>query len=202
MCEPATISLALGGLAIATSAATGIVSYIGQSQQASAQASYQAQLAQARNQEILDNARLAQESYLQQAQQLNLRQQQEDEKASQNIQQTRLDAAQARATTRVATGEAGVSGLSVDNLLRDFYRQEDVFNESVRRNRDFSRLQTQEDIKGLQAQAQGRIASVRPYTPEPVVRPNLLGTALQIVGDVATRGSALSDQYKRYKDGW
>lgn len=202
MCEPATISLALGGLAIATSAATGIVSYIGQSQQASAQASYQAQLAQARNQEILDNARLAQESYLQQAQQLNLRQQQEDEKASQQIQQTRLDAAQARATTRVATGEAGVAGLSVDNLLRDFYRQEDVFNESVRRNQIFSRLQTKADIKGLQAQAQGRIASVRPYTPEPVVRPNLLGTALQIVGNVASRGSTLSDQYKRYKDGW
>jgi len=202
MCEPATISLALGGLAIATSAATGIVSYVGQSQQASAQASYQAQLAQARNQEILQNAQLAQESYLQQAQQLNLRQQQEDEKTSQSIQQTRLEAAQARATTRVAAGESGVAGLSVDNLLRDFYRQEDVFNESVRRNRDFSRLQTQEDIKGLQAQAQGRTASVRPYTPEPVVRPNLLGTALQIVGDVASRGSTLSDQYKRYKDGW
>ncbi len=202
MCEPATISLALGGLAIVTSAATGIVSYIGQSQQASAQASYQAQLGQARNQQILENARLAQESYLQQAQQLNLRQQQEDEKASQQIQQTRLDAAQARATTRVATGEAGVAGLSVDNLLRDFYRQEDVFNESVRRNREFSRFQSQEDIKGLRAQAEGRIASVQPYIPEPVVRPNLLGTALQIVGDVAERGSGLADKYKRYKDGW
>jgi hypothetical protein len=82
MCEPATISLALGGLAIVTSAATGIASYVGQSQQANAQASYQAQLAQARNQEILENARLAQESYLRQAQQLNLRQQQEDEKSS------------------------------------------------------------------------------------------------------------------------
>ena len=202
MCEPATISLALGGLAIITSAATGIASYVGQSQQANAQASYQAQLAQARNQEILQNAQLAQDSYLRQAQQVNLRQQQEDEKSSQDIQQTRLDAAQARATTRVATGEAGVSGLSVDNLLRDFYRQEDVFNESVRRNRQFSSQQSQEDMKGLQAEAQSRIASVRPYLPEPVVRPNLLGSALQIVSDVAARGSDLSDKYKRYKDGW
>lgn len=202
MCEPATISLALGGLAIATSAATGIVSYIGQSQQAEAQASYQAQLAQARNQEIVENAQLAQESYLQQAHQLNLRQQQEDERASQDIQQTRLEAAQARAMTRVAAGESGVAGLSVDNLLRDFYRQEDVFNESVRRNRDFSRLQTQEDMKGLRAQAQGRIASVRPYLPEPIIRPNLLGSALQIVTDVGARGSNLADQYQRYKNGW
>jgi hypothetical protein len=202
MCEPATISLALGGLAIVTSAATGIVSYIGQSQQAAAQAQYQTQVAQARNQEIMDNAKLAQESYLRQAQQLNLRQQQEDEKAGQDIQQTQREAAQARATVRVAAGESGIAGLSVDNLLRDFYRQEDVFNESVRRNRDFSRLQSQQDMLGLQAEAQGRIASIRPYIPEPIVRPNLLGTALQIVGDVASRGSNMADQYKRYKDGW
>jgi hypothetical protein len=149
MCEPATISLALGGLAIVTSAATGIVSYIGQSQQAAAQAQYQTQVAQARNQEIMDNAKLAQESYLRQAQKLNLRQQQEDEKAGQDIQQTQREAAQARATVRVAAGESGIAGLSVDNLLRDFYRQEDVFNESVRRNRDFSRLQSQQDMLGL-----------------------------------------------------
>lgn len=202
MCEPATISLALGGLAIATSAATGIVSYIGQSQQAEAQMEYQTQLMQARNQEIFENAQLAQESYLQQAHQLNLRQQHEDERTSQDIQQTRLEAAQARAMTRVAAGESGVAGLSVDNLLRDFYRQEDVFNESVRRNREFSRLQTQEDMKGLRAQAQGRIAAIRPYLPEPVIRPNLLGSALQIVTDVGARGSNLADQYQRYKNGW
>lgn len=194
--------MALGGLAIATSAATGIVSYIGQSQQAEVQANYQAQLVQARNQEILENARLAQESYLQQAHQLNLRQQQEDERASQSIQQTRQEAAQARAITRVAAGESGVTGLSVDSLLRDFYRQEDSFNESVRRNRDFSRLQNQEDMKGLRAQAQGRVAAVQPYMPEPIIRPNLLGSALQIVTDMSVRGANLSNQYRRYKEGW
>ncbi len=197
MCEPATISLALGGLAIATSAATGIVSYVGQSQQAAAQAAYQSQVAQVQNQQILENARLANESFLRQSEQENLRQQQEGEKAGQEIQQTQIEAAQARARARVAAGEAGVSGLSVDSLFADFYRQEDVFRESVRRNQDFSRLQSQENIKGFRAQAQGRIASIRPYVPEPVVRPSFLGTALQIGSDVFTRGSNLADRYSR-----
>lgn len=199
MCEPATLSLALGGLAIVSSVASGITSYVGQQQQANAQAAYQAQLMQARNQEIMENSRLAQESYLRQVQQLNLRQTQEDEKASQEIQQTQIEAAQARARTRVAAGEAGISGLSVDSLFRDFYMQEDIFKESVRRNREFGRLQSQEDAKGFRAQAEGRIASIRPYVPEPIVRPSFLGAALQIATDTAARGAGLADQYDRYK---
>ena len=199
MCEPATISLALGGLAIVTSAATGIASYVGQSRQAQADAAYQTQLAQARNQEILENARLANEAYLRQSEQLNLRQQQESEQASQNIQKGQIDAAKQRATARVAAGEAGVSGLSVESLFADYYRQEDVFKESVRRNREFSHLQAEEDKKGFRAQAEGRIAQVRPYLAQPVTHPSLMGTVLQIGTDVATRGSNLVDKYKSYK---
>jgi hypothetical protein len=197
MCNPATAVLALGALSIVTSAATGIIQYVGQRQQADAQAQYQAALMQARNQEIQDNMALANESFLQQSQQLHLRDQQEDESASQDIQKVQIEAAKARATARVAAGEAGVSGLSVDSLLADFYRQEDVFRESVRRNRQLGRLQTKEDIKGLRAQAQGRVASVRPYTPEPIVRPNFLGTGLQILTDTAIRGSSLADRFRR-----
>ncbi len=197
MCNPATAVLALGALSIVTSAATGIIQYVGQRQQADAQTQYQAALMQARNQEIQDNMALANESFLQQSQQLHLRDQQEDESASQDIQKVQIEAAKARATARVAAGEAGVSGLSVDSLLADFYRQEDVFRESVRRNRQLGRLQTKEDIKGLRAQAQGRIASVRPYIPEPIVRPNFLGTGLQILTDTAMRGSSLADRFRR-----
>ncbi len=197
MCNPATAVLALGALSIVTSVATGVIQYVGQQQQAESQAQYQSALMQARNQEIQDNTAIANESFLQQTQQINLRQQQEDEKASQDIQQVQIEAAKARATARVSAGEAGVSGLSVDSLLADYYRQEDVFRESVRRNRQLGRLQSREDIKGLKAQAEGRIASVRPYVPEPIVRPSFLGTGLQIFTDVATRGSSLADRFRR-----
>lgn len=196
MCEPATMAMALTGLSIVTSAAGSIVGYMGQAQQASAQAAYQQQLVVSRNEQIAENNRLANESYLQQASQLRLRQQQEDEKASQDIQQTQKEAAQARARARVATGEAGVSGLSVDGLLSDFYRQEDVFRESVRRNREIGSLQTTEDIKGFRAQAEGRIASIRPYIPEPVVRPNFLGTALEIGVNTFNKGAYLADSFR------
>jgi hypothetical protein len=196
MCEPATISLALGGLAIATSAATGIVSYMGQQRQADAGVAYQEALIQSHNNQMIQNAALATESYTQQAQQLAVREQEEDEKAGQDIQQTQLEAAQARARARVAAGEAGVAGLSVDSLFADFYRQEDIFRESVRRNRELGRQQYKRNLKGLQSQAQGRIASIQPYVPKPVIRPSFLGSALQIGSDVFTQGAGLANTFR------
>lgn len=196
MCEPATISLALGGLAIATSAATGIVSYMGQQRQADAGVAYQEALIQSHNNQMIQNAALATESYTQQAQQLAVREQEEDEKASQDIQQTQIEAAQARARARVAAGEAGVAGLSVDSLFADFYRQEDIFRESVRRNRELGRQQYKRNLKGLQSQAQGRIASIQPYVPKPVIRPSFLGSALQIGSDVFTQGAGLANTFR------
>lgn len=201
MCEPisATAAAVLSGLAIVASTASGIVGYIGQSQAASQQAAYQSALAQQRNQQIAENQRLAQEAYLQQAHQVNLRQQQEEEKASQETQSAQIEAMQARARVRVASGEAGVSGLSVDNLIADFYRQEDVYKQGIQRNVDFSRQQSQEDIKGLRAQAEGRYQAIQPYLPEPIARPSFLGTALQIGANAALQTSSAVSQYRLNK---
>lgn len=201
MCEPisATTAAVLSGLAIVASTASGIVGYIGQSQAANQQAAYQSALAQQRNQQILENQRLAQESYLRQAQQVNIRQQQEEEKASTELQSTQIEAMQARARARVASGEAGVTGLSVDNLIADFYRQEDVYKQGVQRNVEFSRQQSQEDIKGLRAEAEGRAQAIQPYLPEPVARPSFLGTALQIGANAALQTSSAVSQYRLNK---
>ncbi len=196
MCEPTTWAIALTGLSIVTSAASSIANYAGQQQQATAQATYQQQLAQERDEQILENNKLANESYLQQAQQINLGQQQEAEKAAQEIQSAQREAAQARARTRVAAGEAGVAGLSVESLFADFYRQEAVYRESIRRNREFSKQQAKENIRGLRGEAQGRIASIKPYIPEPIVRPNFLGMALEIGTDAFTRGSNLTSTFR------
>jgi hypothetical protein len=201
MCEPisATTAAVLSGLAIVTSTVAGIVGYVGQQQQANQQAAYQSALVQQRNQQILENQRLAQESYLQQAQQVNVRQQQEEEKSSQELQSVQIEALQARARARVASGEAGVSGLSVDNLIADFYRQEDFYKQGVMRNVEMSRQQSKEDIKGLRAEAQGRVQSIQPYLPEPVARPSLLGAALQIGTSALTQSAGAVSQYKLNK---
>ncbi|MDX2086033.1 MAG: hypothetical protein SFZ03_11680 [Candidatus Melainabacteria bacterium] len=201
MCEPisATAAAVLSGLAIVASTASGIVGYIGQSQAASQQAAYQSALAQQRNQQIAENQRLAQEAYLQQAHQVNLRQQQEEEKASQETQSAQIEAMQARARARVASGEAGVSGLSVDNLIADFYRQEDVYKQGIQRNVELSRQQSQEDIKGLRAQAEGRYQAIQPYLPEPIARPSFLGAALQIGTNAALQTSSAISQYRLNK---
>lgn len=201
MCEPisATTAAVLSGLAIVASTASGIVGYIGQQQAASQQQAYQNALVQQRNQQIAENQRLAQEAYLQQSQQVNLRQQQEEEKASTEIQSAQIEAMQARARARVASGEAGVTGLSVDSLIADFYRQEDFYRQGVQRNVEMSRQQSQEDIKGLRAQAQGRYQEIQPYLPEPIARPSFLGTALQIGANVATQTSSAVSQYRLNK---
>jgi hypothetical protein len=201
MCEPisATTAAVLSGLAIVASTASGIVGYIGQQQAANQQASYQSALAQQRNQQIVENQRLAQESYLRQAQQVNIRQQQEEEKASTELQSTQIEAMQARARARVASGEAGVTGLSVDSLIADFYRQEDFYKQGVQRNVAFSRQQSQEDIKGLRAEAEGRYQALQPYLPEPIARPSFLGTALQIGANAALQTSSAVSQYRLNK---
>ena len=201
MCEPisATAAAVLSGLAIVTSTVTGIVGYAGQQQQANQQAAYQATLVQQRNQQIAENQRLAQQSYLQQANQFNFKQQQEAEKASQAIQTTQVDALQAKARARVAAGESGVSGLSVENLLADFDRQDAVYRDSVRHNLQYSRLQYQEDIKGLRAQAEGRYQEMQPYLPEPITRPSFLGTALSIGTNAFTQGASTVSSYRLNK---
>ncbi|MFR0657054.1 hypothetical protein SB719_21145, partial [Pantoea sp. SIMBA_079] len=56
-----------------------------------------------------------------------LRMQQEQKAASQELQKSQTEAAQARATAETAAGEAGVSGLSVDSLIADYYNQEGQF---------------------------------------------------------------------------
>jgi hypothetical protein len=201
MCEPisATAVAVLSGLAIAASTVSGIVGYVGQQRAANQQQAYQDALVQQRNQQIIENQRLAQEAYLQQSQQVNVRQQQEEEKAVQDTQSFQIEAMQARARARVASGEAGVSGLSVDNLIADFYRQEDFYKQGIQRNVEFSRQQSQEDIKGLRSQTEGRYQTIQPYLPEPVVRPSLLGTALQIGANAALQTSSAISQYRLNK---
>ena len=66
--------------------------------------------------------------------QLERRRQQEEAGASQSLIENQIDALQATETAQVAAGESGVSGISVNALLRDMYGKEARFNDSVAQN--------------------------------------------------------------------
>ena len=178
MCDPAT----LAATTLIIGATSSISSYVGQAQAAQAQVSYQSQLEVARNQQIQENAQIANASLRNEYTLEGQRQLQDSAKASQDIQQESTAALKAKATAQVSVGEAGVEGLSVDQLMEDFDRQEGQYRDSVTNNREMSAAQSQMNMTAMQAQAQGQIASIRPYVPSPVVQPSFLTPLLQIGG--------------------
>jgi hypothetical protein len=148
-------------------------------QQANAQAQYAKQVQKSATKDYLN--RTAAE---------NTRLLQENEAAAQQVQQAQTKALQQRATARVASGEAGVAGISVDALINDFSRTEGLYREAVMRNLDFEQLASRDRMKAYKAEAEGRIASV-----PPVEKPNYLGIlatgAAQGVGDYLSFRAAM-----------
>lgn len=96
-------------------------------------------------------------------------------------------AAEAKATARVSSGEAGVAGLSVDALYADFDRQEAMYRLVTDTNLQYTQEQTQRDLKGLQATGNDRASSFR---PEPV--PDYLAAGVRL----SEKGY---DAYGRYR---
>lgn len=168
MCDAASATIAAVGVLSAAS------SYVGMEQQASAQAAYQNQLAEQRNQQMLQNAESANEAAREEYYQEGLRQQQEAEAASDEIQSIQTEKLQ-------KMGEAiASSDGSLGALYADFDRQEAKYKESVRRNFDMTTLQILQQKRMTNAKAQDRINSMTPYIPEPVQGGSLLGLGVGI----------------------
>ena len=147
MCEPSTI----------LSAMASIVSAGEQQQQAQA------------------NEKNANASYLNDVRQLNLRQRQEEEAESQRGMEADIQTMRDSSKARTASGESGVSGLSVDALMSDILRQNLFDDTKADSNLGATKAQIAEQKKGAETGRQSRINSV-PY-------PSFAGTALQIGGD-------------------
>jgi hypothetical protein len=194
MCEPVTVAV-LSGLAIATAVGGTIVSAVGQARAAGAQNNYQAALARQRNQQIVENNRLASEAYNRQAAQENLKFQQQRDAAAQNLQKNQVLALQARARTRVAAGEAGVSGVAVDQLLGDFYRQEALFRDATSQNLEFGDIQRGFNMEGYKAEAEGRVNALQPHLPTKTEGPSFIGTALQVGRDIFGGAASIGMAY-------
>lgn len=178
MCEPVSTTT-MFYTALAVSAASAGMSYMGQMQNAEAQAKYQEAQAAENARYMQENAELANNAYIDKTAQENLRLVQTEEAAGQEIEQVHAERLQ-KVGTAMATSEA--AGLSVNMLMGDYLRQEATYKNNVRRQLEMDYDQASMNMQGFRAEAQGRAASVRPYVASPVSTPSLLGTGLQIAG--------------------
>lgn len=178
MCEVATALLVTS---LVVGAATSYTAYQGQEQAAKAQARYNAQAA-------AEGEKLARESLEIQSRQMALRAQQEEEAKAQAIAQTNREFMRAKATAKVAAGEAGVAGLSIDQLLADFDNLEALELGAIERNDQFEDQQLETEKLGIRANMNQRLSSLR---TAPVPRPSQTAAVLGFTG------SALNS-YSRY----
>lgn len=172
--DPLTLTMA----SLAISGAQAVAQHKAADAQADAQEEY--------NQQLQKNA---EQAYNNELEALRLQQHQDEAQAKQKIVQNQKQAIQARSRAKTAAGEAGVSGLSVDALLGDFERQEAEFKDAVRENLDNRNQQRQQEAISAGTRLQSRQNSV-----QPVNRPSVLGTGLQIAGNAV---GAFSD-YQRF----
>lgn len=156
MCDP--VSLAV--LTVASTAA----SVSAQQQAADAQAET--------NQRQYDNTMRA---YRENVNQTNLMQQQEREASLQKVEDNNMKARAAASTATVASGESGVSGLSVDALMSDISFDQNRFNSSVQTNFDRAQGAISNQRENVYANAASSINGLQ--TP---AAPDYLGAGLKI----------------------
>lgn len=162
MCEPTTLALMQFGIG----AASAVSGYQGAKQEAAQQ-----------NALFNKNTTAAQIATGQQYTQTQLRQIQDEEAAGADKMEMAREGRAARATATVAAGEAGVSGLSVNSILQEFYGREGQYNATTDKNTKWSRAQTDMTLKGIQAGGQDRINSVQRAN-----KPSFFDAALRIAG--------------------
>lgn len=144
MCDPTTLAVA--------SFAMGAV---GQYSQYSAQSAQAAAQNNAYEQNRINALASMREDY----KQLNTRQMQEAESASLEAQKRQAQAQRELATARVGAGEAGISGLSVEGILRDISGLALNDTDAINRGADWNINQIQAEKSGVRSSTQGRISS-------------------------------------------
>lgn len=153
-------------LGIMMSGLSAVAGYMQQSQAASAQNAYYLQNAEAAN-------AAARSAYANQQNELLGKR----EAADQDIFERRVQALKARGTARDAAGEAGVTGLSVDALIDDYYAAEGRGVDSVQTNYEIERDNIIAQMDATHSQTIARVNSVQRAQP-----PSFLGAAIRIAG--------------------
>lgn len=175
MC-PVTIGLAVGANAAAAAGvgaavisttmgvATSALSIRGQQQQAKSQAKAQA------NATLAERQRLMQQ---QSAERIN--QAFQNEQVAAQLQVSTTKAREARATARVAAGESGVAGLSVDALTNDLTRKQAVYNYGLQRQNEQMGIATNLRMQDGALGSQQRTIAFN----QPIKQPDYLGTLMK-----------------------
>ncbi len=135
------------------------------------------------------NANNAAHATAQQYSNLGIRAQQEDAATNQQKSEAEREAAQSAASVEVAASEGGVSGLSVDAVLRDIYSRQGRNEATLDANQRMSRGYLSGELAAAEASGQSQINSM-PIPEKPSAAPyilNAFGAGL----------SALSDYKKR-----
>src|SRR5210317_700105 len=170
-------TLTTTGLA-ATTGALGVASsamqFAGQRQQAKQQAAYQQQAQAAERQR-----------FLQEQTSVRMRQAQEQEAVGRELEQVSRKSQSALARARVAAGESGVAGASVDALMGDYMRQEAGYRSALLRQQELSGVGTGLGLEQIGLASQQRLIGIKQPIAEPI-RPRGLG--IQDVLSVASGG--------------
>lgn len=162
MCDPMT--MAIGSFVIG--AAQSVMQYMGEMEQFEANERFRKENAERAN----ENAKQEYNANL------NRISQEQDASGAQKADvQREARAAVAKAT--VAAGESGVSGLSVDALLADFYGREGTYVDRLDQQTAWTTEQLAYEQKGVRAKAIDRANSIQPATP-----PSFLAAGLRIAG--------------------
>lgn len=120
----------------------------------------------------------ANEAYRANLETLGLMRRQDISSASDQQQQVQREALQARARAVTAAGEAGVSGNSIDMLLRDFAAREMNYTSNITENVKRRSDQTDREMLSARAGAQSQVNMAR----SPIEKPSLLDAGLRIAG--------------------
>ena len=140
--------------------------YIGQRQQAKAQAAYQAQSAAAERQRAL-----------QEQSSIRMRQAQEQEATARELEQVSRKSQEALARARVSAGEAGVAGASVQALMDDYTRQEAGYRAATLRQQELTGVGTQLGLEQAGLASQQRLIGIQ----QPISKPSFLTAGLSAI---------------------
>lgn len=157
MCPPAIL------VAVAMGAAQAGLSIHGQRQQAKTQEKVQKNASKAE-----------QQRYLQEMKAMRMQERQEGIASAQQRQQITQRAREARATARVSSGEAGVSGLSVDALMNSFTQNEAKALHSITQQEEFNSQNRALGITDSKMRSSSKLLSIN----RPIAQPDYAGAVL------------------------
>ena len=159
MCEPVSLA-AITGMSASAAASTALAI-----QGVTAVAGVGGAVMSAKNQNAAAeaNAQSARDAYLLKSKQNSLRLRQEQVQASQAKQDADLKTLKAQGAVMASAGGAGVQGINVDQLLKDFEASEGLMSSRIDQRIGGLQQQAEMDALGFQSEAQSRINSMQPH---------------------------------------